>query len=106
MAASAPVEYIASERDAIGDVKLAKDEQFKFVTSRHWIVLIQRIIVPLTCALICLVIAVYRALGGSFLTTSNGPSQALDFVNSLLAIGLGAILLAWIFARRRKRKLE
>lgn len=106
MAASAPVEYIASERDAIGDVQLAKGEEFKFVTSRHWIVLIQRIIVPFTCALICFLIAVYRALGGSFLTTTNGPSEALDVVNSLLAVALGAILIGWIFARRRKRKLE
>src|SRR4051812_34856573 len=97
MTASAPMGHTASERDAVGDIDLAPGEQILLVTSRHWIVLIQRILVPFVCALICGLIAFYRAIGGTFLIDSAATAGEIDIVNTLLAIGLVGLLLAWLF---------
>lgn len=101
MASTARIGRTISERNAIGDIDLAPGEKILFVTSRHWIVLIQRIMIPLICAAICGAIAAYRAIGGVFLLDNADISGEIDLVNTLLALAFGAILLTWVLGRRR-----
>lgn len=101
MASSTPIGQTISERDAIGDIDLAPGEKILFIANRHWIVLLQRISIPIICALSCGLVAGYRAIGGMFMLDAVDVAGEIDFVNSLLALAFGGILLTWVLGRRK-----
>lgn len=82
--------------DADAALDLAPNEEILYVTGRHWIILMARLIVPLIGISFFGGIAFYRAIGGGFLVTDTGEPTGFDLFNILLVLIEAVLLLFWI----------
>jgi hypothetical protein len=85
-------------------LELDEGEHILYVARRHWIVLFQRALIPILIALATSGLALYRALGGTFLVSGVTLEGRNDFFNLLL---LGVILLLigiWLRGRSPKKR--
>jgi hypothetical protein len=78
--------------DASEALDLSEGEEILHVTGRHWIILLNNLIVPGLGILIFAGIAFYRSIGGGFLVSDTGEPVGFDLINWGL-IGVEALLL-------------
>ncbi|RMD75067.1 MAG: PH domain-containing protein, partial [Chloroflexi bacterium] len=81
--------------DADAALDLAPSEEILYVTGRHWIILMARLIIPLIGIGFFGGIAFYRAIGGGFLVTNTGEPTGFDLFNILLVLIEAVLLLFW-----------
>jgi hypothetical protein len=82
--------------DAEAAIDLGPNEEILHVIGRHWVVLLARLIPPLFCVLAFGGLALYRAVGGTFLVSDSGAPIGLDLLNWILvAVNIG-LMLAWL----------
>lgn len=84
------------------DLELDEGEFVIHYARRHWMLLLQRIIIPLLIASLTIALGAYRAAGGLFLTSDVGPQgRLLDPINFFyLALIVG---LAYLWVRRSEQ---
>lgn len=82
--------------DADSALDLAPNEEILYVIGRHWIVLLERLIVPLLGICFFGGIALYRAVGGGFLVFNTGEPTGFDLFNIVLVLIEAVLLLFWI----------
>ena|GEM_PF-411380 len=82
--------------DADAALDLAPNEEILYVTGRHWIILLARLIVPLIGICFFGGIALYRAIGGGFLVTDTGEPTGFDLFNIVLVLIEAVLMLFWV----------
>ncbi len=82
--------------DADAALDLAPNEEILYVTGRHWVILLTRLIVPLIGISFFGGIALYRAIGGGFLVTDTGEPTGFDLVNIVLVLIEAVLMLFWV----------
>lgn len=90
--------------DAEEAIDLGPGEAILFVIGRHWVVLIARLVLPVLGILFFGGLAVYRALGGTFLVTDSGALVGLDLFNWLLIVLTVGLILIWVALYVRGKK--
>ncbi|HET9224188.1 MAG TPA: PH domain-containing protein [Roseiflexaceae bacterium] len=73
------------------DLELDEGEQILHLARRHWIVLVQRAIIPALIGLAAFALGMFRAVGGRFVVSGVTSGGQFDIVN-LLLIGLIVLL--------------
>lgn len=84
------------ELDAASAIDLGTNEEILHVTGRHIIVLLGRLVLPLTSLLIFGGLALYRSTGGGFVVTDTDVLPGFDWVNWLLAVVTVSLSLIWL----------
>ncbi len=74
------------------DLELDEGEQILHLARRHWIVLVQRAIIPVLIAFGALGLALFRTIGGQFIVSGVTLGGQLDVIN-LILFGLIILLL-------------
>ncbi len=87
------------------DLELDEGEQVLFYIRRHWILLLQRIIIPLLLSGLTIGIGVYRAVGGLFLASEVGPSGRLIDLSNIFYFAL-ILGLAFLWYRRNEKNAK
>ncbi|WP_082909018.1 PH domain-containing protein [Chloroflexus islandicus] len=82
--------------DADAALDLAENEQILYVTGRHWVILLSRLIIPLLGISFFGGIAIYRAIGGGFLVTETGEPTGFDLFNIILVLIEAVLMLFWV----------
>jgi hypothetical protein len=82
--------------DADSALDLAENEQILYVTGRHWIILLSRLIIPLLSICFFGGIAIYRAIGGGFLVSNTGEPTGFDLFNIILVLIEAVLILFWV----------
>ncbi|WP_322511215.1 PH domain-containing protein [Chloroflexus sp.] len=82
--------------DADAALDLAENEEILYVTGRHWVILLSRLIVPLLGISFFGGIAIYRAIGGGFLVTDTGEPTGFDLFNIILVLIEAVLMLFWV----------
>lgn len=89
-------------------LELDEGEQVLLIRRHHWVLLLRRNAIPLAIALLLLIVIAYRAIGGSFLTSStrdtNLGSALLEPINLLLLVAIGVVLFFWARVRGKNPK--
>jgi hypothetical protein len=84
------------------DLELDEGEQILHYARRHWILLLQRIFIPLVIASLTLGLSAYRAVGGLFFTSDVGPAgRLIDLINLLYFALVVGLTVLWL---RRSRQ--
>ncbi len=78
--------------EASESIDLSEGEEILHVTGRHWIALVNRLILPLICLLLFAGTAIYRGFGGGFIVAETGEKVGFDPINWIL-IGVEMLLL-------------
>ncbi len=87
------------------DLELDEGEQLLYYARRHWILLLQRIIIPLIITALTLGLAIYRVIGGQFFAGDVGASRTLfDFTNLFYTALIVALLFYWSRRERNAAK--
>lgn len=87
------------------DLELDEGEQVLFYIRRHWILLLQRIIIPLLLSGLTIGIGMYRAVGGLFLASEVGPSGRLIDLSNIFYFAL-ILGLAFLWYRRNEKNAK
>lgn len=87
------------------DLELDEGEQVLFYIRRHWILLLQRIIIPLLISVLTIGIGVYRAVGGLFLASEVGPTGRLIDLSNIFYFAL-ILGLAFLWYRRNEKNAK
>ena len=82
--------------DADSALDLAENEQILYVTGRHLIILLSRLIIPLLSICFFGGIAIYRAIGGGFLVSNTGEPTGFDLFNIILVLIEAVLILFWV----------
>jgi hypothetical protein len=90
--------------DAEEAIDLGPGEEILHVIGRHWVVLLGRLILPVLSLAIFGGLALYRALGGTFLVANAGVATGLDIFNILLVAACVGLLLIWLVLYVRGKK--
>jgi hypothetical protein len=90
------------QQDALDDVDLAPDEEIIWITQRHVVMLVLRMLLPTLLFLISGGIAIYRYLGGRFLVADVRPGGQFTSFDGVLTGLMVVALLVWLFTRRWK----
>ncbi|HNP73316.1 MAG TPA: PH domain-containing protein [Kouleothrix sp.] len=78
------------------DLELDEGEQILHYTRRHWILLLQRIFIPLLIAALTFGLALYRLVGGQFFQRDVAPTGRLvDVINIFFLALIGGLLFVW-----------
>jgi hypothetical protein len=86
------------------DLELDEGEQVLHLARRHWIVFLQRALFPILAALIAGGLAIFLALGGTFLISGVALEGQFDLVNLLLLSGMVILTIFWLLGRDPKKK--
>jgi hypothetical protein len=85
-------------------LELDEGERILYTARRHWIVLIQRGILPMLFGLISGSLATFRVLGGTFFVSGASLSGQNDFVNYLI-LGIILVLMGFWLRTRSNRAI-
>jgi type IV secretory pathway VirB3-like protein len=83
---------------------LHTDEQILHETRTHWIVLLGRMIIPGLVTLFFVGLVLYRAAGGTFLSSISQAEPGFDFLNYVLSGVLGLFVFFWLVLWVRSSK--
>jgi hypothetical protein len=77
------------------DLELDEGEQILHLTRRHWVVLLQRTIIPLLIGLGAAGLALFRAVGGRFIVSGVALGGQFDVINLILVVLIVALVVLW-----------
>lgn len=86
------------------DLEFDEGEQVLYTTRRHWIVLLQRGFIFMAVGLAAALLALYRAIGGTFIVGGVVQAGQLDLVSILLLGLMLALVFVWWLPRQRNPK--
>jgi hypothetical protein len=92
------------------EIELELDEGERLIATRrhHWLLLARNFAIPLTVALVTGGIAVSRMIGVGLFGFEADKQGAFDWINILLLLALGALLVVWVRspdARKKKSRV-
>jgi hypothetical protein len=85
-------------------LNLQADEQILHETRTHWIVLFGRALIPVLATLFFAGLVLYRAAGGTFLSSASQAEPGFDFFNYVLSAVLGLFVFFWLVLWVRSSK--
>jgi len=77
------------------DLEFDEGEQTLYVARRHWVVLVQRAIVPIVIMLMASGLVLFRIVGGRFIVSGVQTGGQLDIINIVLFLLIVALLVFW-----------
>lgn len=83
-------------------LELDEEERILYYCRRHWLLLVTRVAVSFGVAVLTLLLAAYRALGGVFFARTNAVVRGIDLVNLVYLILMAIILFWWMKGRERR----
>ena len=79
------------------DLELDEGEQILHYSRRHWILLLQRILIPLLIAAFTFGLGLYRLVGGQFFPGDVGlPGRLIDLSNLFFFVLIVALVALWL----------
>lgn len=88
-------------------LELDEGERILYYTRRHWVLLLMRVAAPLGFAVLALLLAAYRALGGVFFALDAAPEgQLADPFNIVVLVLIAAMLLWWTRRSQKNKKAK
>jgi hypothetical protein len=82
------------------DPKLEEGETILYRTKRHWVILVQRLIIPVAI-LLGLILTIFLRLSGAELLTTSGDGGSFDAVSILLVLAIGSVAALYLRSRAR-----
>jgi uncharacterized membrane protein len=82
------------------DPKLEEGEYFIHKAKRHWIILLQRLIIPVGIIAVMLLTVLFRLSGAEILSTTDDVGR-FDAISILIVLGIGGLLFAYFRSRAR-----
>ncbi len=87
------------------DLEDEEGEQILHYARRHWLLLLQRVTVPLVIMILTLGVGLYRAAGGLFFPGNVGVPNRLFDISNIIFFGLLTVLLVlWLRSNRDAKK--
>jgi hypothetical protein len=86
------------------DLELDEGEEILHLARRHWVVLVQRALIPALIAFGALALAMFRAVGGRFVVSGVTSGGQFDIVNFLLFALIILLVVLWQRGAAPKKK--
>jgi hypothetical protein len=86
------------------DLELDEGEQILHLARRHWVVILQRALIPGLIGLAALALALFRAVGGRFIVSGVAIGGQLDIVNLILFGLIVLLVVLWQRESTSKKK--
>jgi hypothetical protein len=86
------------------DLELDEGEQILHLARRHWVVLLQRAIIPVLIGLGALALAMFRAVGGQFVVSGVALGGQFDIFNLILFGLIILLVVLWQRGANPKKK--
>ncbi|HEX5691662.1 MAG TPA: PH domain-containing protein, partial [Roseiflexaceae bacterium] len=87
------------------DLELDEGEHVLHLGRRHWIVLLQRGLIPLIVLLLAGPLAFFLSMGGEFLVSGVALEGQFDIVNILLLLSIVFLAVLWMIGRGTKKQI-
>jgi hypothetical protein len=87
------------------DLELDEGEKVLHLARRHWIVLVQRALIPFGVALAAGLLAAFLMLGGTFLVSGVALDGQFDIVNILFLLAIVFLVVLWMLGRGTKKQI-